>query len=173
MTLGRQAWAKIVPPMPSLKHRPEYIKAIGLSCLVAGTLDISDALIFYGLRGVSPIRILQGIASGVLGRTAFTQGTRSAILGLFLHYFIATTVAAIYIFASRKLPLSRHPFLWGSAYGVVVYLIMNYVVLPLSKIGPRPTPPLIPLINGVAALIFCIGIPIALIARHYVPHEAS
>ncbi len=159
--------------MPSHGRRPEYIKAIALSCLIAGTLDISDALIFYGLRGVSPIRILQGIASGLLGRAAFTQGMRSALLGLLLHYFIATTVASIYILTSRKLPLSRHPLLWGSAYGVVVYIVMNYVVLPFSKIGLRPTPPLIPLINGVAALIFCIGIPIALIARRFVPHEAS
>jgi hypothetical protein len=44
---------------------------------------------------------------------------------------------------------------------------MNYIVLPASRIGPRPTPPLIPLINGVAALIACIGIPLALIARRY------
>jgi len=159
--------------MPSPEQRPQYLKAIMLSCVIAGTLDISDALIFYGLRGVSPTRILQGIASGLLGRTAFAQGTRSAILGLLLHYFIATTVATIYILASRKLPLSKHPILWGTAYGLVVYAVMNYVVLPLSKIGLRPTPPLIPLINGIAALIFCIGIPIALIARRYISYKPS
>jgi hypothetical protein len=152
---------------------PQFGKAVALCCLIAGTLDISDALIFYGLRGVSPIRLLQNIASGLLGRASFTQGTRSAILGLLLHYFIATTVATIYIFASHRLPLSRHPFLWGGFYGLCVYIVMNYVVLPLSKIGPRPTPPLIPLINGVAALIFCIGIPIALIARRYIPYKIT
>ena len=153
--------------------RPQYFKAIALACLIAGILDISDAFIFYGLRGISPTRILQGIASGVLGRGAFTQGTHSALLGLLLHFFIATTWAAIYIFASRGFPLSRHPILWGSLYGIVVYLIMNYVVVPLSKIGPRPTPPLIPLINGVAALILFIGIPAALIARRYIPYKIS
>jgi hypothetical protein len=157
---------KISPPT-----RPQYVKAIATACLVAGTLDLSDALIFYGLRGVAPSRILQSIASGVLGRAAFTQGTRSAVLGVMLHYFIATTVAAIYIFASRRLPLSRHPFLWGSLYGGVVYIVMNYVVLPLSKIGLRPTPPLVPLINGVAAIVFCIGVPTALIARRYIPYK--
>ena len=150
---------------------PQFGKAVALCCLIAGTLDISDALIFYGLRGVSPIRLLQNIASSLLCRAAFTQGIRSAILGLLLHYFIATTVATIYIFASRRLPLSRHPFLWGGLYGVCVYIVMNYVVLPLSKIGPRPTPPLIPLINGVAALIFCIGIPTALVSRRFIPYK--
>jgi len=152
---------------------PQFLKAIAMACLIAGTLDISDALIFYGLRGISPVRILQSIASGIFGRGAFTQGPRSAILGLFLHYFIATTVAAIYIFASRQLPLSRHPFLWGGLYGIVVYIVMNYIVLPLSKIGLRPTPPLVPFINGVAALIFCIGIPTAFIARRYIPYKNS
>jgi hypothetical protein len=150
---------------------PQYFRAIALSCLIAGTLDISDAFIFYGLRGVSPTRILQGIASGVLGRAAFTQGTRSALLGLFFHYLIATAAATLYILASRHLPLSRHPFLWGGLYGLVVYGVMNYIVLPLSKIGLRPTPPLIPLINGVAALVFFIGIPTALIARRYIPYK--
>ena len=152
---------------------PHFLKAIALSCLIAGTLDISDALIFYGLRGVSPVRILQGIAVGLIGRGAFTMGARSALLGLLLHYFIATTWATIYIFASRRLPLSRRPFLWGGLYGLVVYIVMNYVVVPLSRIGPRPTPPPVPLINAIAALVFCIGIPIALIARRYIPHKSS
>ena len=143
---------------------------IALTALLIGTLDIADALIFYAIRGVAPIRILQGIASGLLGRTAFNGGTRTALLGLALHFFIAATVATIYILASRSLPLSRHPLLYGTLYGVAVYIVMNYVVLPLSHIGLRPLPPLIPLINGVAALIFFIGIPVALIARHYIPY---
>jgi hypothetical protein len=150
---------------------PQYAKAIALCCLIAGTLDLSDALIYSHFRGIAPTRILQSIASGILGRASFTQGAHSAVLGLFLHYFIATTVATIYIFASRRLPLSRHPFLWGGLYGILVYIVMNYVVFPLSKIGLRPIPPLPSLINGVAALIFCIGIPIALIARRYIPYK--
>jgi hypothetical protein len=157
----------------SPSSHPQFLKAIALSCLIAGTLDISDALIFYGLRGVSPVRILQGIAVGLIGRGAFTMGARSALLGLLLHYFIATTWATIYIFASRRLPLSRRPFLWGGLYGLVVYIVMNYVVVPLSRIGPRPTPPPVPLINAIAALVFCIGIPIALIARRFIPHKSS
>src|SRR5215470_9906866 len=97
----------------SQPSHPQFLKAIALSCLIAGTLDISDALIFYGLRGVSPVRILQGIAVGLIGRGAVSLGARSAMLGLLLHYFIATIWATLYIFTSRRLPLSRHPFLWG------------------------------------------------------------
>lgn len=149
--------------------RPHLLKIIAGATLLVGTLDIADAFIFYALRGVPPIRILQGIASGLLGRAAFREGLHSALLGLALHFFIAGTVATIYLLTSRRLPLSRHPFLYGTLYGIAVYCVMNYIVLPLSRVGPRPLfPPLIPFINGVAALIFCIGIPLALIARRYI-----
>jgi hypothetical protein len=156
-----------MPPAPY--RRPNTLLIIALTTLIIGTLDIADAIIFYALRGVSPIRILQGIAFGLLGRPAFSGGIPTALLGLALHFFIAATVATIYILASRKFPLSRHPFLYGTLYGIAVYIVMNYVVLPLSHIGLRPLPPLVPLINGVAALIFCIGIPTALIAHRYIP----
>ena len=153
--------------------RPALWKVIAGATLLVGILDISDAFIFYGIRGMAPTRILQGIASGVLGRTAFGMGSRSALLGLFFHFFIAFLATTAFLLASRKLPLASHPFLYGSLFGIALYIVMNYVVLPLSKIGMRPTPPFIPLINGVAALIFCIGIPLALIARRYVAQQTS
>jgi hypothetical protein len=151
--------------------RPALWKVIAGATLLVGTLDISDAFIFYGLRSVPPTRILQGIASGVLGRAAFGMGHRSALLGLFFHFFIAFSATTVFLLASHKLPLARHPFLYGTLFGVALYVVMNYIVLPLSQIGLRPTPPLIPLINGVAALIVCIGIPLALIARRYIPQQ--
>ncbi len=157
----------------TIAARPSLIQVIAGAGLLVGTLDILDAIVFYGLRGVSATRILQGIAFGLIGRTAFTQGVRSAALGLLLHFFIATTWAAIYLLASRRLPLSRHPWISGTLYGITVYIIMNYVVLPLSHVGLRPLPPLIPLINGVGALIVCIGLPLAFIARRYISHQAA
>lgn len=156
-----------------MSTRPSFAKIVAGAGLLAGTLDIADAIVFYGLRGVSAVRILQGIAFALIGRQALTLGVGSAILGLLLHFLIATTVAAIYLYASRRLPLSRHPLLYGTLYGMAVYIVMNYVILPLSHIGLRPLPPLGPFINGVAALIFCVGIPIALIARRYLSYEPS
>jgi hypothetical protein len=156
----------------SADHPPLW-KVIAGATLLVGTLDISDALIFYGLRGVSPIRLLQNIASGVLGRAAFGMGHRSALLGLFFHFFIAFCATSVFLLAARKFPLARHPFLYGALFGVGLYVVMNYIVLPLSKIGLRPTPPLVPLVNGVAALVFFIGIPLAFIARRYVPQQIS
>ncbi len=154
--------------------RPALWKVILGATLLVGTLDITDALIFYGLRGVSPIRLLQNIASGLLGRQAFGMGPQTAALGLLLHFFIALCATTVYLLASRRLPLSRQPILFGTLFGIALYAIMNYVVLPLSRVAPRPLfPPLVPFINGVAALIFCIGIPLGLIARRYVPQQIS
>jgi hypothetical protein len=152
---------------------PPLWKVIAGATLLVGTLDISDAFIFYSLRGVPPMRILQGIASGVLGRAAFGMGHRSALLGLFFHFFIAFCATSFFFLAARNLPLAHHPWLYGALFGVTLYIVMNYIVLPLSKIGLRPRPPLVPLVNGIAALVFCIGIPLAFIARRYVPRQIS
>src|SRR3977135_2967879 len=159
--------------METSADHPPLWKVIAGATLLVGTLDISDAFIFYGLRGVTPARILQGIASGVLGRSAFGMGHRSALLGLFFHFFIAFCPPVVFLLASRKFPVGRHPWLYGALFAITLYCVMNYIVLPLSKIGLRPTPPLIPLINGVAALVFCIGIPLAFIARRYVPQQIA
>jgi len=153
--------------------RPPLWKVIAGATLLVGALDISDAFIFYGLRGVPPLRILQGIAGGIYGRPALSMGHRSALIGLICHFFIAFCATSVFLLAARKLPLAHHPWLYGTLFGVALYCVMNYIVLPLSKIGLRPTPPLVPLVNGVAALIFCIGIPLAFIARRYLPRQIS
>jgi len=153
--------------------RPALWKVIACATLLVGTLDISDAFIFYSFRGVTPTMILQGIASGALGRASFGMGNHSALLGLFFHFFVAFCATTVFLLASCKLPLAHHPWLYGTLFGVALYVVMNYIVIPLSKIGPRPMPHLVPLINGVAALVFCIGIPLAFIARRYIPWKAT
>jgi hypothetical protein len=140
------------------------VKVIALATLLIGTLDISDALIFYSLRGVPTIQIPQGIASGVLGRSSFGMGLHSALLGMALHYFITVVVITLYVLASRRLSLSRHPYLFGTLYGIVVYFFMTNIVLPLSRQYPPHHFSLVPFINGLAASIFLIGIPTAVIA---------
>ena len=134
-----------------LTDKSRALRAILLGGLIAGTLDISYACIFsYIRRRTSPVVILQSVASGALGRSAFEGGAKTAALGLFFHFLIATTAAAVYYLASRQLRLLvNHPFICGPLYGIGVYLFMNFVVLPLSAIGPRATPlPLSALIGG-------------------------
>jgi hypothetical protein len=150
--------------MPANRPTP-LIKVIALATVLVGTLDISDALIFYTLRGVRAIQIPQSIASGILGRSSFGMGVHSALLGMVLHYFITLVVVSLYLLASHRLPLSRHPLLYGTIYGIVVYFFMNNIVLPLSRVYPPRHLSLVPFVNGLAASIFLIGIPTAVIAR--------
>ena len=140
-------------------------RAIVYGTLVVGTLDAVDALVFFGLRGVAPHRIFQSIAAGLLGRSAFTGGPATVVLGVLLHFFIALVIVATFVGASRYIPvLTRAPILSGLVYGVGVYLVMNLVVLPLSAAG-RPSFPWPILLNGVLIHILGVGLPSSLFAR--------
>jgi hypothetical protein len=141
---------------------------IFLGGLIAGTLDLTAACVYSWLRAnVSPITVFQFIASGVLGRESFTGGAKSAVLGVALHFLIATVATAVFYFASRKwLFLVERPIVAGLLYGIPVYLVMNFVVLPLSQVQQRPQPLSARIVNLVI-LMFCIGLPIALIVRRF------
>jgi hypothetical protein len=141
-------------------------RAILYGTLVVGTLDIVDAFVFFGLRsGTTPVRILQSIASGWLGRAAFTGGAAAVALGAITHYFIAFGIVATYVVVSRRVAmLTRYPIACGIVYGLVVYLFMNRVVIPLSAIGAATWPALPVLANGLLIHAFGIGIPSALFA---------
>src|SRR5262245_20255261 len=104
-----------------------------LATLVAGAMDISAAIVTWLLRGVPPRRILQSVASGVLGRGAFEAGTGAAALGLFLHFLLMSAIAGIYVFAFRRVDTLRRSWaVSGVVYGVFVFVVMTYVVVPLS-----------------------------------------
>src|SRR5258708_16937004 len=116
-----------------LTDKSRALRAILLGGLIAGTLDISYACIFsYIRRGTSPVRVLQSVASGALGQSAFKGGAKTAALGLVFHFLIATIAAAVYYLASRPLSLLvNQAIICGPLYGVCIYLVMNFVVLPL------------------------------------------
>jgi uncharacterized membrane protein YagU involved in acid resistance len=145
------------------------LEPILLGGLIAGTLDISYACIYsYAVRGTSPVRILQSVASGALGENAFTGGTKTAALGLVFHFLIAFIAAAVYYLASRQFRfLVTQAVICGILYGVCVYLVMNFVVLPLSAISFKMSYPWPALISGLLIHMFGIGLPISLVVRRY------
>lgn len=151
-------------------NRPSATKAIVWGGLIAGTLDLTAACVASWLRAnVKPLVVMQSISSGLLGRDSYTGGARTAVMGVVLHFFIATTWTAIFYFASRKLRfLIERPITWGLVYGVLVWVFMNFVVLPLSRFpAPRTAPTLSGRMIGLLIIMFCIGIPIALIVRRF------
>jgi hypothetical protein len=148
-------------------NESKAVPAIFWGGLIAGALDITAACITSWLRaGVPPMRVLQSVASGILGAPAYNGGAKIAALGLALHFFIATTWTTVFYFASRKLRfLIERPVTWGLVYGVIVYAFMNFVVLPLSAFPQRTPPRLSGRIIGLLIIMFCVGLPIALTVR--------
>ena len=150
-----------------MTHSRTWTGPLVASALIAGTLDIVYAIAFsYFRSGTAPSRLLQSVAYGALGREAYTGGAATAALGLGFHFLIAFIITAIFFAAASRYPsLTRRPLITGSLFGVVVYLVMNFVVIPLSRIGPRPLPAAVVVVTGVLVHMFLIGAPIAYGAR--------
>ena len=135
---------------------------------IAATLDIVYAILRNGGRGRSPEWVLQSVASGLLGESAFDGGTAAAVLGLACHFAILLVAAFVYLQASLRLPLLRtHALACGAIFGVLVYLFMNFVVLPASAFPFHLTYPPLRLLEGFASHAVFVGLPIALAVRHF------
>jgi len=147
-------------------HRNSAPGAILRAGALCGVLDITAALLVYGgYFGVNPVLILQGIASGVLGSSAFQGGYPVALLGLLLHFFIAFTASFVYVQLSRSVSLLvQYVYVCGSLYGVAVYFFMQYIVIPLSAARKGPFSFKM-MVIGVVIHIFCVGLPISVTTR--------
>ena len=142
------------------------IRAIIAAGLVVGVLDISSALVIWLQRGVALLRGLQGIAAGLLGPKSYEGGIVTAGLGLALHFFVAFVVVSIFYLASQRIPfLTKQPFVSGMFYGIGVYIVMYWFVLPtaFSTFRHRFSNELL----AVAVHISLIGLPTAFIMRRY------
>src|SRR5262245_31456269 len=123
----------------NLRARP--FDTIVLGGLTAGVLDIADAFIVTTINGGTPVRVLQTIASGVLGRESYQGGAASAALGLVLHFVIAFSAASAFFLISRLLPaVLRRPVVSGMTFGLGVWAFMYYVVLPITFHRPNVLP---------------------------------
>ena len=109
---------------------------IVLGGLIIGTLDLLFAWGFWAPKGASLTRILQSIAAGWYGKASHSMGTTSAWVGALSHYAIAAAFVAAYWIAAQRLPaLLRRYVLLGAVYGLLLYVVMNFIVLPLSAAG--------------------------------------
>jgi hypothetical protein len=136
--------------------------------LIAGTADIVAATVYYPLTApVTALRILQGIAAGVLGRAAFTGGFATAALGLACHYVIALIWTVVFFAVYPRIALlARSRVVTAVLYGTFVSAAMSFVVLPLSRVAPRPFNAKAFAIATVI-LVFSIGTPLVIVASRY------
>jgi hypothetical protein len=147
------------------------LRAIALTGLIVGAMDITSAIIITLSRGGTIIRLMQFIASGLLGREAFQGGLPIAFLGLALHFVIAFGLVAVFYFARGRIAFLRnYPVPSGVIYGLIVFAVMNLIVLPLSAATPRHS------LSGdliqVGVHMFVIGLPTSLLLSRF-SHERS
>ena len=131
--------------------RISYLQAILLGGLIAGTVDIGAASL---INGRSPVFIGQIIAGGLLGKASLEGGMRTAALGVVLQWAMSIIIAAIYVLASTRLDaLRRSWLLFGVLYGIPVYFVMEYVVVPLSAWHRVPKFALLPFAENMLAMM--------------------
>ena len=135
-------------------------RAVLVGGMIAGSLDLIAAFIFYGWG------VPRGIASGLLGPNARQGGMGTWILGVCLHFFIALSAATVYSMTSRKLEfLKEHALVCGLFFGIAVFLVMNLIVVPLSAIHYYGPFSLRGLIQGLLVHMLGIGLPISFSVR--------
>jgi hypothetical protein len=137
--------------------------------LIAGVLDGTAAVVVYMIRGGrTPARIYNFIASGVFGPAAMTGGTPMVVAGIGFHMLIAMGWTILFFLAARQFEVLRRHWVGAAVgYGILVWILMNKVVLPLSRVQMAATTTWNSIIVGALVLVVCIGFPISLGARRY------
>jgi hypothetical protein len=171
-SLAAPAAPRDAPSAPRRSAR----RAILLGGLITGALDITAAFVLAGLRGIGPVRIFHGIAEALLGAASQRGGAATAVLGLLMHFSIATFWTALFYFLSRRLPiLVERPWVFGPLYGALVFILMYRVAIPLvlalnalylTEFDPT-VPPL--RLRQLVVHLVCVGLPIALAVRRFGP----
>jgi hypothetical protein len=138
--------------------------------LSAAVVEMVFVLPFrYWLVGATPTLVFQFIASGALGKRAFQEGSYSVLLGIGVHILISLVTAAVFAIAALRWDwLRRHVVLSGSACGIVAFLVMSFIVLPLSAIGlALPRSPAL-FATSLAIHMFAFGVPIAVVCARLI-----
>jgi uncharacterized membrane protein YagU involved in acid resistance len=141
-----------------------------LAGVAGATCDIVYAILYYGWKGIPAERILQTVASGLLGKASFDGGWATAALGLACHYAIVIVAAALFYAIARRWAWPREePISAGLVYGLGIYGFMNFVVLPLSAFPYPLRFPLLTTATGLLVHMIGVGLSISLITRRAHP----
>ena len=151
----------------SHEPKPSAFHTIVIGGLAVGVLDCIAAMVNAGIRGTTPDRVWQYVASSVVGSESFNMGWKTIALGLLFHFCVAFGVAIGFYILSRLFPtLLRWPFIVGPLYGVAVYFMMSYAIVPLTMVKQGAFN-WYGLISGLIIHMLFVGLPVALVARKY------
>lgn len=159
---------KTVSEQDSSTKNVNNYRAILFGGLLAGAMDLTAAFIVNAFKSGNYVGMLQSIASGLLGADSFKGGATTALLGVLTHFAIAFIWAIIFFAASRKIKfLTAQPIIFGIVYGILVYVLMYYVIVPLSAAPFKMPRTLDSIALNIFIHIVCVGLPIALITRRF------
>ena len=147
------------------QRKTEILRAIFLGGLIAAAIDIGAASL---ISARNPAFIMQAIAGGLLGKASFGGGIATVILGAVLQEIMGVLIAAIYVVALKAFPgMLRRWIASGLAYGVIIFFVMNYVVVPLSAWKSAPHFTSVKFAANMAAMLL-FGLIVAFFARRLV-----
>ena len=147
-------------------------KPIALATLASGTLDILFAIILTLLFGRDVGTMLRSVASGPFP-AATDMGTSGTILGLVVHFALMAIMAIVFVMAARARPaILTRPVASGIAYGLVTYVVLDLIVVPLRFPGAFP-PKTMSIATQLFAHIVLVGLVFAFIARRTMKSEPT
>jgi hypothetical protein len=146
------------------------LRVILLSGLLVGTLDILSAFVDVYISGKAPLLVLNFVAMGAFGKTTLSTGITGEIFGLLFHYIIAFAFTFLFFALYTRSEIMRRSWvITGIVYGIFIWIIMNLIVVRLSRIPSRPLSAiqLKNVLKGGLILITMIGLPLSFIAHRY------
>ena len=142
------------------------LKPTAFATAISGSLDILFAMILTAAFGREIPDMLRYVASGPFP-AATDMGTAGAILGLLVHFTLMAIMAAVLMaFLQRNRRHLDRPIMVGLIYGLITYVVMNLIVVPVRFDTPLP-PKTRAVVTQLFAHICLVGLPMALIARRY------
>ena len=142
------------------------LKPIAIATAISGTLDILFAMILTVLFGRQIGDMLRFVGSGPFPQ-ATEMGGAGAMLGLLVHFgLMSIMAAALMLFVRQRPQLLEKPIWIGVLYGLITYVAMNLIVVPVRFDAPLPPKPL-SIATQLFAHICLVGIPMALVAARY------
>jgi hypothetical protein len=153
----------------SPSNRNSILRLSVIGGLITGVLHliIQVAIVFVLIAKAGTLMsAVQYVASGAMGNAAFTGGLATALLGVILECIMTFIIAGIFILSAGRIPILRRHLIPGSLlYGFGVFIVMNFIVLPLSAAPALPAPPLWLLIELVLEHILLIGLPLGILVK--------
>ena len=131
--------------MTSSDQVPRWIRAGFATAIVDGLFACFLSGVVYR-TGVT--RLWQGVASVLLGPSAMSGGARTALIGVLMHFGVAFTWSAVFLFLAMRWSRVREllaspcgPLKLAALYGPFIWMMMSLVIIPAFTGRPPAIPP--------------------------------